>query len=301
MNKEIRFLHNTKIDIQRWDQAVGDAVNSRVYALSWYLNILHPDWHGLIYGDYDYVMPVIFSKKWGISYMYQPVYAQQHGIFPPSGPEITERFISFLQKKFRYFNISLNTFNDFENKGVEIEERKNFILSLNNSYPDISEKYTTHAMRYVKRANLNEVISTQVSPGDFIKMKDKYGKLSVEEKYRSKLNQIISHSLKERGGVIYGAISKQNELIGAAFFLQEKSRFTYLSSVLSPVGKKQRSMYAIVDRFVRDHAEQTILLDFEGSNIEGIARFFEGFGAKAETYLHLKYNNLPRIIKFFKK
>ena len=100
MSNKITFKHNSEIDIQRWDQVVGDAVNSRVYALSWYLTILHPDWHGLVYGDYDYVMPVIFSKKWGISYMYQPVYAQQHGIFPPAKSEITDQFISFLQQRF---------------------------------------------------------------------------------------------------------------------------------------------------------------------------------------------------------
>jgi hypothetical protein len=246
-------------------------------------------------------MAVIFSKKWGISYMYQPVYAQQHGIFPPTSPEVTDRFISFLQKKFRYFNVSLNAFNNFQNKGVEIEERRNFILSLKESYVDISEKYTSHTMRYVKKANSNADITAKVSPVDFFSLKDKYGKLSTEEKYISKLKQIIDCSLMEYDGVIYGAYSKQKELIGAAFFLKENTRYTYLSSVLSPEGKQQRSMYAIVDKFIHDHSGQPILLDFEGSNIEGIARFFEGFGATAEKYLHLKYNNLPLIVKLFKK
>jgi len=105
----------------------------------------------------------------------------------------------------------------------------------------------------------------------------------------------------EYDGVIYGAYSKQKELIGAAFFLKENARYTYLSSVLSPEGKQLRSMYAIVDTFIRDHAGQPFILDFEGSNIEGIARFFEGFGASAEKYQHLKYNNLPWIVKLFKK
>jgi hypothetical protein len=301
MSNEIKFLHNSDIDIQKWDQVVGNAVNSRVYALSWYLNILQPDWHGLVYGDYIYVMPVFFSKKWGIHYMFQPIYAQQHGIFPPPEPEITEQFISFLQKKFRYFNVSLNSLNNFKKEGIEVRERKNFVLSLKNNYPDISEQYTTHTKRYVKKASLIANISSQLSPDDFLKMKDKYGKLSIEEKYRSKLNQIISSSIGNKEGVIYAAFSKHNETIGAAFFLKENARYTYLSSVLSPEGKKQRSMYAIVDTFIRDHAGQPVILDFEGSNIEGIARFFEGFGARIETYQHLKFNNLPWIVKLFKK
>jgi len=301
MNNEIKFLHNSEIDILRWDQVVGDAFNSRVYAFSWYLNILRPNWHGLIYGDYDYVMPVIFSKKWGISYMYQPVYAQQHGIFPPSGPEITERFISFLQKKFRYFNVSLNTFNDFQNKGVEIEERKNYILPLDKPYNDIWYQYSAHAKRYVRKAILSSNVLPGIKADDFFSLKQKYGKVASEEKHIYKLKQIIDHSLHENRGVIYGAFSANNELIGAAFFLKDNTRFTYLSSVLSDEGKQNRSMYAVVDKFVSDHAEQSCVLDFEGSNIEGIARFFEGFGASVETYPHLAYNNLPLLVKVFKK
>jgi hypothetical protein len=301
MNKEIRFLNNTEIDIQRWDQVVGDAVNSRVYALSWYLNILHHNWHGLIYGDYDYVMPVIFSKKWGISYMYQPVYAQQHGIFPPSGPDITERFISFLQKKFRYFNISLNTFNEFINKGVEIEYRKNYILYLDKPYTDIWGQYSTHTRRYVKKANSIAHISTQVNPDGFLRLKTLFDNIPITDDYMSKLRRIVTNALEKNKGLIYEAYSDDNELCAAAFFIKENKRITYLNSVSSPEAKRQRSMYAIVDAFIRDHTQQPIILDFEGSNIEGIARFFEGFGAQSEIYQHIKFNNLPWFLKLFKR
>lgn len=301
MNSEIKFLHNTEIDIQRWDQVVGNAVNSRAYALSWYLNILHAEWHGLVYGDYDYVMPVIFSKKWGISYMFQPVYAQQHGIFPPPGPEIIEQFISFLQKKFRYFNVSLNSSNDFKKEGIEVEERRNFILPLSNNYSDIFDHYNSHTKRYVKKASKVADISAQISLDDFLKLKTLFNRTPIKEDYFLKLELIISYSLEKNIGLIYGAYSNHNELCAAAFFLKENRRFTYLNSVSSSEAKQQRLMYAIVDAFIRDHTKQPTLLDFEGSNIEGIARFFNGFGAQPEIYQHIKYNNLPWFLKLLKK
>ena len=115
-----------------------------------------------------------------------------------------------------------------------------------------------------------------------------------------KLKQIIAHALNENSGKIYGAYSKHNELYAAAFFLKYKNRFIYLSSVSTPEGKQQRSMFAIVDKFINEHAGSSFLLDFEGSNIDGIARFFDGFGAQPELYQHAVFNNLPWFVKLIK-
>jgi hypothetical protein len=35
------------------------------------------------------------------------------------------------------------------------------------------------------------------------------------------------------------------------------------------------------------------ILDFEGSDIPGIKRFFKGFGSKEEKYYFVKWNRLP--------
>jgi len=112
---------------------------------------------------------------------------------------------------------------------------------------------------------------------------------------------IITRCLSNGRGIIYGAYSKRNELCAAAFFLKEQKRITYLNSVSTPEGKAARAMYAIINRFIADHAGTGIILDFEGSNVEGIARFFEGFGAQPETYQHIKYNNLPWFLKLIKR
>jgi len=301
MTEKFKFLHNSEIDLQKWDRTVEDAINSRVYAMSWYLDILNPNWHGLIYGNYQYVMPVVSSKKWGITYVYQPVYAQQHGVFPPTTPEITALFIAFLKMKFRYFSISFNSFNVVDDRVVEIENRKNFILSLSNPYGEIKEHYTSHTSRYVKKAVAKVCISSQITLEEFLKLKKDYGKKPLKEEYLKRLKLIISHSFVKGIGQIYGVYNQHNELCAAAFFIKEKQRFTYLNSVSSPEGKQLRAMYAIVDAFIRDHSEQSYLLDFEGSTIEGIARFFEGFGASPETYQSVKYNNLPWFLKLFKK
>ena len=42
------------------------------------------------------------------------------------------------------------------------------------------------------------------------------------------------------------------------------------------------------------------IFDFEGSNIEGVARFYKGFGAVKKIYSTIKVNKLPYFIKWLK-
>ena len=301
MERAIKILHNSEIDLERWDEKVRNAVNSRIYAESWYLDCVAPDWMGMIYGDYEYLMPIVQNKKFSIKYLYQPRFAQQHGIFPPSTPEISNLFIKKLKINYRYFNLSLNAINVSVKELVEVENRRNHILSLKHDLKTIQEKYNDHAKRYIRKSNKLCSVSTLLTLDDFIELKTKFSHKGFSNKLLKKLKLIMHKSLQDNRGIIYGAYSKQNELIAAAFFLREKKRFTYLNSVSSPEGKLSRAMYAIVNQFIIDHANQDFLLDFEGSNIEGIARFFIGFGAETEYYQHIQYNNLPWFLKIFKK
>jgi hypothetical protein len=71
-----------------------------------------------------------------------------------------------------------------------------------------------------------------------------------------------------------------------------KTRIIYLMSVSSSLGKEQRAMFRIVDELIRDYSGSSFLLDFEGSNIPSIARFFIGFGGRPEVYQTLRINPL---------
>jgi len=61
------------------------------------------------------------------------------------------------------------------------------------------------------------------------------------------------------------------------------------------------AMYFLLDSFIKTNAEQDLILDFEGSMIPGVARFYSGFGAIPETYFQLKFNRLPLPFRWFKR
>jgi hypothetical protein len=60
-------------------------------------------------------------------------------------------------------------------------------------------------------------------------------------------------------------------------------------------------MFLLIDDFIRQNAESNLILDFEGSNIQGIARFYAGFGAEPQTYLSVRINRLPWLLRILKK
>ena len=57
------FLKHDKIDKVKWDNCISRSVNGHIYARSWYLNIVSPDWDALIEGDYEAVMPLTWKRK----------------------------------------------------------------------------------------------------------------------------------------------------------------------------------------------------------------------------------------------
>ena len=59
-------------------------------------------------------------------------------------------------------------------------------------------------------------------------------------------------------------------------------------------------MFLLVEEIIKKFSNSKYLLDFEGSEIEGVARFYVGFGASnAPYYYHKKYNN--KLLHFIKK
>jgi hypothetical protein len=298
---DIKLFHNKDIDLKKWDQVIMNSSNSRIYALSWFLSILNPDWHGLIVENYDYVMPVILSKKFGVKYIYQPIYAQQLGVFPHSNEVIISKIFRFLEQEYKFIDISLNSGNQVSLENVQTVDRKNYLLPLDKEYSQILKGYSYLCKRNLKKAaKLNHVFSN-IALEDFFHFVESNEQLKIVKKTLPTLKRIITVSCENSSGITYGAYSDDGNLSGVAFFLTDGKRYIYLYSFSSKTGKKNKSMFSIIDSFIREHSDQKQILDFEGSNIPGIAFFFGGFGALPEIYQHVKYNRLPFFIRVFKK
>jgi hypothetical protein len=95
--------------------------------------------------------------------------------------------------------------------------------------------------------------------------------------------------------------STSKEILAGVVFLLWNNRAYYLVPASSEAGKNHQSMTLAVDLFIQSNANSNLVLDFEGSSMPGISRFYEGFGAINKKYSVLTKNDLPTLIKKLSK
>ena len=292
---KIKHLTHNEIDTQKWNVCIQNACNPLVYAESWYLDIVSPNWEALVLGDYEYVMPLPVKKKYGISFLVQPPLNQQLGVF--SANKIDENMMECFIRKIPYRSYHLD-FNEQNVYGKGIKQ-PNYILNLDNDYQALSSAYSTNTKRNLKKANnFNIEIKTNLPINDFLEFYH-----TTEKNYgvapSVKVNNLIPEALKRNRMTIYGAYNVDNQLISALCLLHSSQRLIYLLPVSNEEGKDRLAMFKIVDELIQNHANSNSILDFEGSKIDKIARFYEGFGAELKFYYQTKHWSINDFMKCF--
>lgn len=280
----IRHLSHNNINKKVWDEFISLADNGLIYAQSWYLDVVSPQWEALISDDFKFVMPVPIKRKYKIPYIVQPLLTQQLGIFSiePVTPDIIRKFI---QKLPSYsYQLNLNASNFLPDADVY----PNYILSLDKPYEKIAEIYSKNTARNVeKAAKSNLSITKNISIDDFIVFYK-----SVSKKFKTTdcgcMRELIKNGIERQQLHIKGVVDKDNILIAALCYTEYNNRITYLIPVSNETGKKLSAMFYLIDSIIRQNTSKNKLLDFEGSAIEGIARFYKGFGAIYQPYYIIK-------------
>lgn len=296
---DITHLKNHEIDYGKWDLCIQRAENGNLYAQSWYLDVVSPNWEALIFGDYEYVMPIPVIQKLGLRMVSQPLHCQQLGIFPAPKIDIQQLFSKKVWQLFRRVRYQLNAtmqVEAFEN--FSKLKKTNYVLNLNRPYSEISKGFTTNTKRNLKVTKKAEVsVVKGLQPTEFFKGKRNSETWNVPEKSYQILHRLVAQTVTNGNGAIYAAYSKANNLCAAAFIVFSRNRSYYLNAYSTGEGKKNRAMYSIVNELIKEFSGTGVMLDFEGSIIEGVARFYRGFGAQVESYYFLESNRFPFIWK----
>lgn len=297
-------LHN-EIDRNKWDRCIRHAFNGIVYGYSWYLDIVSPGWTALVGGDYEMVMPVTASRKWGMSYILQPYFTQQLGLFSfcKLTPHHTLDFLNAIPSEFRFVNMNLNKFNSLPESKFQTQKGVTYEIDLIEPYKNLYNDYSTNTKRNIKKAaKENFYVYQGIQPNDLINLvRDNVGEKvkEIKEEDYNKMRQIVALAIRKRIGFVYGAYDTTNTLVAAAFFIESHNKSIFLFSASTPVGIQNSAMFLLVDQFIKKHSENNLTLDFEGSSIPGLARFYGGFGAKPYEFLKVRRNKLPFPLNYF--
>lgn len=283
----IRFIKRKEIDIQKYDTCIKNSLQRRVYAFSWYLDVVADSWGVFVLNDYKAVMPIPFmrAKKYlYVKKVIQPFFCQQLGVFSKTflGELETDFYQNFvaLQPKVYNFN-SENTGVIFN--GAFIIKKTNYELSLEKAYKSIAENYSKNLRRNIKKAINNNLQIQNISINELVSFKRKVSKYSLPKEELTK--EILTKLVLKNKGKSY-AVFKEKDLIAVVFLIFDKNRITYLMSGSNEIGKQTGAIAFFFDTLLKQYASKKIILDFEGSEITGIARFFKSFGAEKKEYIN---------------
>ncbi|MGY5355085.1 hypothetical protein [Wenyingzhuangia sp. IMCC45467] len=279
----IRYFKRKDLDIIKYNACIQNAVNSRIYALSYYLDIVADNWDALVLDDYKAVMPLPWRSKYYIKYIYPPCWTQQLGVFSTQkfSTTLVDEFLKSIPKKFLKTTLQLNSHcnsNLFSNKN-------NFTLALSQPYQHLHKNYRKDRKDRLKKFLKTEFkIEKNVSINDVITI--------FKENYKEELNINSSDYLKLKklalekklNPMIIGVSNENHNLVSGSLFFKDKHRIYYVFSANNKEGNKIQGNTAILNFVIQSYSNTNYTLDFEGSMHPGIASFFKSFGSELETY-----------------
>ncbi len=298
---KIIYLSRKEIDTDKWNSCVKNANNSMIYGMSWYLDIMTENWGGIIWGNYLAVLPLPYKLKMGIKYMCRFPLLQQQGLFFPATAEesLILNMINTIPKTFKIIEFNFSSGLNFEK--LKLKKNSNFILDLDKNYATLSQNFSSNTKRNIKKAIKNELHIVKLD--DFkplITLKRKQSATVISPQVYNKIEALISHAQAKGNAKIYYAKNKNNETVSACFFLFFRNTVYYLLGASVKSKESQGATFLLFNEFIKTHANTNLTLDFEGSNIAGIARFFSGWGATKKEYYTYRKENLG-LLKHFKK
>jgi hypothetical protein len=304
---ELRYLKNSQINKILWDKKMLESSNGLVYGSTWYLDAVTGDnWDALVSEDYSWMMPLPMKMKMGFRYLPTPVFVQQLGIFGP-GPftsELSDHFLKHLSPNIQLIEYQLNAENSSPSlPEFKIRTRTNCIKRLPQDRQNILSEFSENTQRNIKKAGKVNVHFGIASIRQMIKLFQDHKEKEISGwkiSHYNTLDRLYNVCMLRKYGASVGAYNNNGELIAGAFITEWKNRATFIFSCNSPEGKENGALAALIHHYMQQAPNEIEVFDFEGSDQEGLARFYMSFGSIETKYVHLKLNRLPFYMRWLK-
>jgi hypothetical protein len=302
------YLQHKEIDKKKWDDCIRKADNSLIYAHSFYLDSIAPNWGALVDEGYAWVLPLTSNRKFGIGYLYQPNFTQQLGVFfKKETPVPWNKIISWLQKKFLFCEVNWNYSTPvhlFANT-IHYSSGTNFILNLSRSYTRIADSYHNDLKKNLKQSNKFTLkykadISYEKSINLYM-LHYKERMPHVTTSHYNAFKSICTYAAKNDHLICRKITDVNNETVASALLLKDEKRLYNLMNTTTSEGRRTHANHFLIDAIIKEFCNSNLILDFEGSDLAGVKSFYENFGAVNQPYFKVKYNNLPWPLRLFKK
>jgi Acetyltransferase (GNAT) domain len=301
--------NRSQIDSTQWDDFIAASPQRILYAYSWYLDTVSPDWKALIVVENDQwqaVMPLPCRKKWGMNVVQQPFFCQLLGVFTNSSVDYREAsnlLLTELKTSFRYISTYSGRFAEHTifPEGLKVTNATNLILPLHHPYSVLFQHYSHDRQTNLKRAQNSHWTaqkSTDVEPLIQLFTKNHADQIEggVSENAYDLLRAVTALLAQKKALRLVYAV-RESRIEAGALFAIFNNRIIYLFNAASPTGRQGNARTWLLDRMIQEYAETDFVFDFESPKIPSIASFYQSFGAQPEVYSQLSFNNLPFPLK----
>ena len=300
----IKYIHREHLDEEKYNQCIDTSLQSKIYAFSWYLDIVCNTWDVLVLNDYEAVMPIPWRKKYGIKYVYPPFWVLQLGVF--SNEVIDENeFLTPLFNTFKFVELRMNTYNNFELYPEFLQLKQCQKLVFNTTYSSTLSHYRKDRKKDLQKAAAADLIEKwNDHPSNLIQLfKNNIGKRTpnIKETDYENLEKLMAICIGKKIGEILSVYDKENKLVASVFLLKHKNSITKLISSTNLKDRKNGANTFLIDRVIFKYHKDFSVFNFGGSSIKSVASFSKSFGAETEKYHQLKMNKLPKVLQLFKK
>ena len=291
-----QLIKRNNIDIDKWNYTVDNSANHHISGLSWYLDVVSPNWYGLVWNDYEIVFP--FSKKhqYCIPYFKKHKIKKQLKLYSLISIN-TDIYISLLEtikKNVLYADFYLENI-EFTNDLIK-QVRYNYILDLKD-IKDLHDVLSSHHLRKIKKIEkLNYQFIHLSNISEYFL--DNY---LCNSKYLIKLQNIRKIIIalgkcfenKHIGG--WWAIKQNDDILSIALTSEYQDTLVLHAFASNEIGKKQGAMHFLIYQIIKQAKNNNIsLIDFDGGNNDKMAFFFFCFGGKPYKYVELIFKKYKR-------
>ncbi|NOT38832.1 MAG: hypothetical protein HOP11_15770 [Saprospiraceae bacterium] len=269
---------NSEIDKLEWDLYLAESDNPFIEHSSWYLDICTKYWGAFFNLKNNSRIAIPYSKLFGlINNVTRAPYLQRLKIISPVPVDIveTDSLLEAIRNKFSCGYLSW----DYYHKNSV--QRANYILTNNTQFYNQSQKRNLIKsnqiqLQYQISYDVNRLMNwLQTNGENYVYKKDFNNKLFVN---------LVTALIHQKVAFIVFVVDTQNIIIGAAIFTRYKKRLVFFLSFNSKEGKKSGAMVGLIYFIQTQVMTVDEILDLEGSDLHGVATFYEGFGAKLIPY-----------------
>lgn len=291
----IKKLKHSDIDFKKYSFCIENSGQKKYSAEKEFLDVVcQKNWEVLVYGDYEAVMPIPYTKKFGKKIVVHPFLCQQLGVFSKEdSKDLNDKFLQFLLKN---YDVLYYAFNDANHTSKKLLQRKNYLIFPEN-YELVRKRYSPKRKRKLRidEENIPKIrIEKQVAFADAKKYIEK-NLLGIEkENDLKKFFQILNDFSEENALKFYGFYFEK-QLVNLIALHCSENTVALLGTFNEKDFIKLSGASILIDEAIKDHIENKIF-DFEGSDLANVEEFFRGFRPVLKEYAVIK-NSKKEFVK----